>query len=66
MISPQLFAFFDISLYAFNLLSFILGMMFGATMWRTKAMFYVAFYFITLASIYGVKYYMATHNGVLF
>ena len=47
---------FDISFHAFNLLSFMLGVMFGATMWRIRAMFFVAFYFIGLATYFGVKY----------
>ena len=53
-----MFAFFDISFYSINLLSMVLGMFFGATMWRVKAMFFVAFYFIGVAIYYGIMYYM--------
>jgi hypothetical protein len=59
-----MFAFFDISFYSFNLLSVILGMFFGATMWRVKAMFFVAFYFIGVAIYYGILYYMKS-KGVI-
>lgn len=52
------FALFEISIYTLNLLSFVLGMFFGATMWRVRAMFFVAFYFIGVAIYYGLMYYL--------
>lgn len=55
--------FFEISFSAVNLLSFMLGMMFGATMWRVKAMFFVTFYFIGLATVYGLMYYYGGPHG---
>ena len=58
------FALFEISIQALNMLSFFLGMFFGATMWRVKAMFFVAFYFIGVAIYYGVMYYLKTHGVV--
>jgi len=51
-------AFFDIAFQEFNLLSFVLGMFFGATMWRVRAMYFVAFYFIGVAIYYGLNYYI--------
>ena len=51
-------AFFEIAFQEFNLLSFVLGMFFGATMWRVKAMYFVAFYFIGVAFYYGLKYWL--------
>ena len=38
-----------------NLFSFMLGMFFAATMWRVRAMYYVAFYFACLAVYYALK-----------
>ena len=58
------FAFFDISFYSVNLLSMVLGMFFGATMWRVKAMFFVAFYFIGVAIFYGMMYYLKTNGAI--
>lgn len=61
-------AFFDIAFQEFNLLSFVLGMFFGATMWRVKAMYFVAFYFIAVAMYYGLKYFIQYElalNGVV-
>jgi len=43
--------FFTISGHALNFFSFMLGMLFAATMFRAKALFYVVFYFIGV-SIY--------------
>lgn len=57
------FALFDISVYSLNVFSFMIGMFFAATMWRVRAMYYVAFYFIGLSLYYGVKYYIITHGG---
>ena len=54
----SVFHFFDISFYDINLLSLVLGMFFGATMWRVKSMYFVAIYFVILAATYGVKYYV--------
>jgi hypothetical protein len=48
--------FFEISFLTLNLFSFILGMFFAATMWRVKAMYFVAFYFILVALYFGYYY----------
>jgi hypothetical protein len=54
------FAFFDISFQSLNLFSAILGMFFAATMWRVQSMYFVAFYFIGVATYYGFMYYFQT------
>ena len=59
------FELFEISVYTLNIFSFMLGMFFAATMWRVRAMYYVAFYFIGLSLYYGVKYYIATQGGTV-
>ena len=46
---------FDISFMAFNFMSFMLGMFFGATMWRTKALINVVIYFMIVAVYYWLK-----------
>jgi len=47
--------FLSVSFSALNLFSFMLGMFFAATMWRVRAMYYVAFYFACLALYYALK-----------
>lgn len=46
---------FNINVESLNLFSFMLGMLFAATMWRVRAMYYVAFYFIAVAAYYYVQ-----------
>jgi hypothetical protein len=59
-----IFSFFDISFNSINLLSIILGMFFGATMWRVRAMYFVAFYFIGVAVYYGLMYYLKSKGAL--
>ena len=58
-------ALFDISFASFNLLSLVLGMFFGATMWRVKAMYFVAFYFIGVSLFYGMMYYLKANPHLI-
>lgn len=54
--------FFDISLYAFNLFSFMLGMFFSSLLgWRSawKSLLYVVLYAATLALYYALLYHGA-------
>lgn len=52
--------FFDISFASLNLLSIMLGMFWGATMFRARAMMYAAIYFGCVAIYYFVAYWMKT------
>ena len=49
------FSLFDINFQSLNLLSFMLGMFFAGTMYRSRALAYVAFYFCGVALYYFIK-----------
>jgi hypothetical protein len=46
---------FNINLESLNLFSFILGMLFAASMFRMRAIYYVTFYFIAVAIYYYIR-----------
>ena len=46
---------FNIGVETLNVFSFMMGMFFAATMWRVRAMYLVALYFIGVAIYYYVK-----------
>jgi hypothetical protein len=52
------FNFFNVDPNSLNLFSIVLGMFFGATMWRYRALIYVVVYFMALAAFYGTMYYI--------
>jgi hypothetical protein len=50
------FAFFSLYPKDLNLLSFMIGMLFGSTMWRHQSARWAAIYFIIIATYYFTKH----------
>ena len=49
------FHWFSIGFGTFNVLSFFLGMLFGGTMYRPRALITCSVYFIVLALFFGIE-----------